>query len=133
MALRIAVVLALVALFAAAVPLYRRRQRRIQTGPDVHPLVPDSLRLGAKRTWIVFTTPWCASCGPVEEQLRRSDPGARVVKVDATRQPDLAGAFAVRSAPTVLLADAEGQVQARLVGPQAVDRYVLAGDERQVL
>jgi hypothetical protein len=128
MELRIVVVLALVALFAAAVPLYRHRRQRLQVGPAVHPVVPATLRLGAKRTWILFTTPWCASCGPVEERLRRSDPEARVVKVDATREPALAGAFAVRAAPTALLADAEGRVRARLVGPEAVDRYVSPGD-----
>jgi hypothetical protein len=128
MALRLAVVLALVAVLAAAVPLHRRRQHSLQEGPATHPLVPAKLRLGAERTWLVFTTPWCASCGPVEERLRQSDPEARVVRVDATRERDLAGAFAVRSAPTALLADAEGRVQARLVGPQAVDRYVLARD-----
>lgn len=126
MVLRIAVVLALLALFSVAVPLYRRRQHGLQQGPETHPLVPASLRAGAKRTWVVFTTPWCASCGPVEERLRRSDPEARVVKVDATLERDLAGAFSVRSAPTALLADSQGRVQARLVGPQAVDRYVLA-------
>ena len=125
MVLRLAVVLCLVVLFAAAVPTYRGRQRRLEQGPEVHPLVPATLRLDAERTWIVFTTPWCATCGPVEERLRQGDPGARVVRVDATRERDLAGAFAVRSAPTALLADGEGRVRARLVGPQAVDRYLL--------
>ncbi len=125
---RLVIVLALVAILVAAAPLYRRRQHRLQEGPEAHPLVPATLRLGAERTWIVFTTPWCASCGPVEERLRRADPDARVVKVDATRERDLAGAFAVRAAPTAVLADAEGRVQARLVGPEAVDRYVLARD-----
>ena len=124
MAFRLVVVLALVALFAAAVPLHRRRQQRLQAGPESHPLVPATLRVDAKRTWVVFTTPLCASCAPVAERLRRSDPEARVVTVDATREPGLAGAFAVRSAPTALLADAEGRVQARLVGPEAVARYV---------
>ena len=47
--------------------------------------------------------------------------------MDATRHPALAGTFSVRTAPTVLLADGEGQVQARLVGIEAVSRYVLAG------
>ena len=127
MVLRLAVVVALLALFAGAVPLYRRRRRLLQEGPAVHPLVPAALRAGAERTWVVFTTPYCASCGPVAERLRRSDPEARVVKVDATQERELAGSFAVRSAPTAVLADAQGRVQARLVGPEAVDRYVLSG------
>ena len=89
-----------------------------------HPRVPAALLDGAPRTWVVFTTPYCASCGPVEERLRQSDPESRVVKVDATRQPVLADAFHVRSAPTVLLADGDGTVQARLVGASAVESYI---------
>ncbi len=126
MLLRLVVVLAMVALFAAAPAVHRRRQRRLEVGPPEVPRVPTVLVAGAQRTWLVFTTPWCASCGPVEAQLRESDPEARVVRVDATRERDLAGAFAVRSAPTALLADAEGRVRARLVGPQAVERHILA-------
>ncbi|MFN2504342.1 MAG: thioredoxin family protein [Acidimicrobiales bacterium] len=123
---RLAVVVGLLTLFAVARALYGRRQVRLQRGPESHPAVPASLRAGAARTWVVFTTPWCAACGPVEEQLRTSDPEARVVRVDATQEPALAGAFSVQSAPTALLADGEGRVQARLVGVEAVDRYLLA-------
>jgi hypothetical protein len=89
--------------------------------------VPAPIVEGAERTWVVFTTPYCASCGPVTERLRASDPEARIVTVDATEDPGLADAFAVRRAPTVLLADAAGNVQARLVGAAAVESYVKAG------
>ncbi|HEX2038971.1 MAG TPA: DUF4395 family protein [Acidimicrobiales bacterium] len=99
--------------------------RRKATGAAAR--VPAHIVDGAERTWVVFTTPYCASCGPVAERLRAGDPGARVVTVDATEDPDLADAFAVRRAPTVLLADAAGEVQARLVGPAAVEGYVKAG------
>ena len=98
-----------------------RRPRPVET-----PLVPDALRAGAERTWVIFTSPYCASCGPAEERLRASDPGARVVRVDATREPVLAKAFGVRSAPTAVLADAGGRVQARLVGSEAVERWALS-------
>ncbi len=90
------------------------------------PLVPVSIRAGAAWTWVVFTTPTCAACGPVEDRLRASDPTARVVKVDASREPHLAGAFSIRTAPTALLADADGQVHTRLVGAAAVDRWAAA-------
>ena len=86
--------------------------------------MPESILAGAARTWVVFTSPYCATCGPVEARLRESDPGARVVKVDATREPHLAHAFSIRSAPTVLLADGAGNVTARLVGAEAVTEYV---------
>jgi thiol-disulfide isomerase/thioredoxin len=123
---RLLVVVALVAVLAAAPVWYRRRQARLQRGPEAHPPVPAQLVEGAERTWLLFTTPWCVSCGPVEEQLRAADPEARVVKVDATRQPDLAATFSVRTAPTALLADRAGRVQARLVGLEAVSRYLVA-------
>jgi hypothetical protein len=123
-------VLAVVLLFGILLlaSLYRGRQTRDRAavaGLGAHTLVPDALRAGAERTWIIFTSPYCANCGPAEERLRTSDPGARVVKIDATREPLLAKAFHVRSAPTAVLADAEGRVQARLVGSQAVERWAL--------
>jgi len=118
------VVLGLVFGVALCTRLYRQWRGGLQRPEPTQALLPASLLAGASRTWVVFTTPYCASCGPVEARLRASDPGARVVKVDATREPLLAGAFSIRSAPTVLLADAAGRVTARLVGAEAVDAYV---------
>jgi len=109
---------------ALAARLYRSWRATVQADRPVHPLVPSSLLDGATRTWVLFTTPYCATCGPVEARLRESDPEARVVKVDATREPHLADAFSIRSAPTALLADGGGNVTARLVGAEAVDSYV---------
>jgi thiol-disulfide isomerase/thioredoxin len=119
-------VVVILILFAVALAarLYRQWRTRRETEQPDHPTVPASLRAGSDRTWVVFTSPYCASCGPVADRLQASDPGARVVKVDATREPQLADAFSVRSAPTVLLADSQGTVQARLVGPEAVENYV---------
>jgi hypothetical protein len=119
-------IVVLVLLFAVALVarLYRAWRAGLQSERPAHPLVPATLLAGATRTWVVFTTPYCATCGPVEERLRTSDPDARVVKVDATREPHLADAFSIRSAPTVLLADGQGNVTARLVGAEAVDAYV---------
>jgi thiol-disulfide isomerase/thioredoxin len=119
-------VVVMVVLFAVALVarLYRQWRAGLVADRPEHPLVPASLREGADRTWVVFTSPYCATCGPVADRLQRTDPDARVVKVDATREPRLADAFSVRSAPTVLLADAEGRVQARLVGADAVENYV---------
>lgn len=109
---------------AAVTRLYRHWRAGLLAARPAHPVVPASLREGADRTWVLFTTPLCASCGPVEQRLRQSDPGARVVKVDATREPHLAGAFSIRSAPTALLADARGNVTARLVGADAVESWI---------
>jgi hypothetical protein len=119
-------VVVLVILFGVALltRLYRSWRAGVVAAKPAHPTVPASLLAGAERTWLVFTTPYCASCGPVESSLRASDPGARVVKVDATREPHLADAFSIRSAPTALLADAAGRVTARLVGAEAVTGYL---------
>ncbi len=121
---RAVVVVIILLAVALAGRLYRAWRARLQDEKPVHPLVPDSLRAGADRTWVVFTSPYCATCGPVEARLRASDPEARVVKVDATREPELADAFSIRSAPTVLLADGGGNVTTRLVGAEAVAAYV---------
>jgi len=124
MALRLAVVALLVAGLVAGRLLYRRWRQRIENDTEAVPRLPADLLDGAERTWVVFTTPLCASCGPVTERLQ---PGGRVVTVDATKEPALAEAFRIRSAPTVLLADASGRVQARLVGVAAVDAYLKDG------
>ena len=117
---RALVVVALLLAVGLATRLYRaRRAARLGEQPR-QPRVPASLLDGAERTWVLFTTPYCATCGPVEEHLRAADPDARVVRVDATREPHLADAFRVRAAPTIVLADAAGRVQQRLVGVEAV-------------
>ncbi len=117
-----------VALFVVAMVVGRRVyvqwQRGLQKPRRPHPTVPAELLDGSDRTWVVFTTPYCATCGPVRDELAGADPTARLVTVDATREPHLASAFDVRSAPTVLLADAAGRVTARLVGAGAVRDYL---------
>jgi len=123
---RLAVVLLLAFGVLLVVRLYRSWRGGLVTEHPDHPLVPTALRGDAARTWVVFTTPYCASCGPVEASLRAHDPGARVVRVDATREPVLADAFRIRSAPTAVLADADGRVTERLVGAEAVQRWTSA-------
>ena len=119
-------VVVVVLLFAVALGarLYRAWRSKVQDHQPDHPRIPETLLAGAARTWVLFTSPYCATCGPVEARLRAWDPDARVVKVDATREPSLADAFSIRSAPTVLLADGAGNVTARLVGAEAVTEYV---------
>ena len=124
MEVRLLVIAGAAVVIALAAWAYRRRARADQLASGPFPPVPASLRGDAERTWLVFTTPTCASCGPVQESLRAAEPSSRVVAVDATRHPDLAGAFAVKRAPTVVLAGPEGEVEARLVGAEAVHRHL---------
>ena len=120
--LLVVIVLAFVVLLVAR--LFRGWRGRVRTETPAVPLVPLSIRGAAERTWVIFTTPLCASCGPIEASLRATDPHANVVRIDAIEQPRLSHAFKVRSAPTVLLADGEGRVTARLVGAEAFERYL---------
>ena len=123
---RAIVVIALLFLFALAKRLYGQWRNRLREERRPHPRLPAELLEGSDRTWVVFTTPYCASCEPVKARLAGSDPGARMVTVDATREPVLAEAFHVRTAPTALLADRHGRVSTRLVGMAAVSDYLAA-------
>jgi thiol-disulfide isomerase/thioredoxin len=127
MALRLLVVAGLLALIVGGRLAYRRWRRHIESDTGPVPRLPARLLDGAERTWVVFTTPYCGSCRPLTDRLRADDPAARVVTVDATREPALAGDFRIRSAPTVLLAGADGNVHGRFVGAGAVEAYLKAG------
>jgi hypothetical protein len=122
--LRLLVVVALAFGVLLVARIFRQWRATVRTETPSTPLIPLSIRAGAERTWVIFTTPLCASCGPIEARLRASEPGSNVVRIDATEQPQLSNSFKVRSAPTVLLADGDGRVQARLVGAEAFERYV---------
>ena len=124
--MKFVVVAAIVLALVVGRRLYVQYQAGLQRHPASSPRVPSELLGDADRTWVVFTTPFCASCGPVKDQLAAEDPSAGIVTVDATREPHLADAFAVRSAPTVLLADRDGTVRTRLVGAPAVRDYLSA-------
>ena len=117
------VVVLLVAVVVVATLAWRRRERALQVhDPDRR--VPTELLGGADRTWLLFRTPMCATCGPAAERLRAEDPDAALVEIDATQRPDLADALGIAAAPTVLLADRSGRVQARLSGPRAVHQHL---------
>src|SRR5947209_7767120 len=125
MTLRLAIVVALGAGFVLARIAYRRWRARVHADDGPVPRVPDRLLVDGGTTWIVFTTPFCATCTPVCRLIGEADPGTPLTTVDATEQPELAGAFRIRRVPTVLLAAGDGTVQTRLVGPEAVSEYLL--------
>jgi thiol-disulfide isomerase/thioredoxin len=122
--MRLLAAVAVVAVVVIGRRLYFQWRRRLATDAAPVPRLPAALLDGSERTWVVFTTPWCASCGPITADLEAADPTARVVTVDATEEPVLADTFRVRTAPTVLMAGADGTVQARFIGAEAVRDYV---------
>lgn len=130
MTLRLLVVAALVALMVVGRFAHARWRARLAVDARPVPPLPAHLLGPGERTWVVFTSPLCALCDPVANQLRAADPAASVVTVDATRAPELARTFRVHAAPTVLLADPDGMVSGRWVGAdalRAVDAAVSSG------
>ena len=126
MIVRLVVVLVLVGL--AFVARVARDRRRHWSGEESLPgaRFPSWVTEGAERTWVVFTTPYSASCGPIVEHLGAADPVARVVTVDASHELGLARDFAVRRAPTVFEADGRGTPLRRFSGADAVREAVPA-------
>jgi hypothetical protein len=122
--IRLLTILLLVGLVVVLTVWYRGRSRRAPD-PETLPRLPEQLRGEADRTWVVFTTPFCAACGPVETSLRSSEPASRVVRVDATVDTDLARRFGVRRAPTVLLAGPDGHVERTFAQAEDVRSYLV--------
>lgn len=114
MLLRLLVVAVLAAMVLVAARAYLRAKARPVDVLDLPPLDDDLARPNA--TWVIFTTEYCATCGPVKERIGRLDPTADVVEVDVAERPDLAHRYLVRTAPTVLFAGANRRIQARFVG-----------------
>ncbi len=121
---RILIVVAVVALLMVGRMVYERRRAGIadRRGLD-QPALPTHLR-GPGRTWVVFATEFCATCGPVVDRLRRMHPADTVHKILVEEQPDLAHAYAVQAAPTLLETDATGSVVHSVAGAAHVLRYV---------
>ncbi|MBU3701075.1 MAG: DUF4395 family protein [Acidimicrobiia bacterium] len=84
-----------------------------------HPSVPDTF-LDGSDVWLVFTTEYCAVCPGIVEMLITERPDDRVVTLDVADHLDLASAYRVRRAPTVVRASADGTVISRLSGADAV-------------
>ncbi len=94
----------------------------LATGPGRHhrhPALPSELHDDGVR-WVVFSTEYCAVCPAVVAEIESRRPGERVVVLDVAAHLDLASRYKVRRAPTVLRADVDGSVVARLSGVDAV-------------
>lgn len=138
---RVLIVAALVALAALVSVAYRRRRRSDERlgaldtteGEPRWPNLPDELRSVAGPTWVIFTTPLCASCDSVRAALAAEDPANHVITIDATVHPELSDRYGVRRAPTTILADRNGRITERLVGPEAVRDHLRDPDRTNAL
>jgi hypothetical protein len=118
--MRLVIVLTVLAVFLAAGPLLAAARRRDDNAVLPHDSLARFAVAGASRTWVVFTTPYCATCGPVMADLRRAFPDDGVVGVDATDEPELTHRLGVRRSPTVFEIDAQGEILDRMIGPESV-------------
>ena len=99
--------------------LHQKMATRRRRQPHAAATLPATVTAGRDRTWVLFTTPFCATCRQVEAQLARHDPHTPVVRIDASRETELAARFAVMTAPTLLLAGGDGVVLGHYVGTEA--------------
>ena len=128
--IRLLIVLGVVLVVVAATVVHRRRSASdAARGSTGLAALPAELVAGAPATWIIFTTPYCASCSAVEADLAEAFPHHEVRRIDATERVDLADRYEVRRAPTTLLADEHGTVLQRLVGPEAVRDFIGAVED----
>jgi len=110
---RILVVLVCVALGVLAYRLTTRRQvQKASASAVLDPLLSD-VPLGTPAI-VYFTTPTCAPCrlqqtptlGKLQQEM---GDGLRVIRVDATENPEAAERWGVFSVPTVFVLNRDGQ------------------------
>ena len=63
-----------------------------------------------------FSATWCTPCKNLDRTLEEMAIPYPIQNVDIDRQPELAGEFAIRGVPTLVLITSEGKEQGRLVG-----------------
>ncbi|TME96771.1 MAG: thioredoxin family protein [Chloroflexi bacterium] len=120
MAERLAIIVLVAVMVTAAVLVIRRWNARrvielIAQAPlwDALGESPDG-----RRTLVAFSTPSCAACHTaqapaikaVEQQLGAAE--IRVIKVDASKQPEVARAFGVLTVPSTVVLEPAGRVVA---------------------
>jgi thiol-disulfide isomerase/thioredoxin len=116
---RLVVVAVLVAAVLTVTAARRRSIERDRGRDGDWPALPERLR-GAGPTWVIFTTPYCASCRPLHDAISRAHPGDTVIDLDVSDEPDVAASYAVQRAPTTVRAAGDGRIVARLAGADAV-------------
>lgn len=115
---RLVTIAILVALVAVATWRHRRPSAPLEVPPGHR--VPSALVGDADATWIVFSTPYCATCGPIERELVDRFPDHEVRRADVEQFAHTASALGVRRAPTVVRVDRAGDVHLILAGADAV-------------
>lgn len=75
--------------------------------------------------YLQFSAAWCQPCKmltPIMEQVKAQ--GIPVEKIDVDTNPDMSTKFGIRSIPTVILVDNNGNEVKRTTGVQTADFYI---------
>lgn len=68
---------------------------------------------------LYFSAPWCGPCrmfGPIMDRL--SEEGLRIKKINIDEEADLVSQYSIRSVPTVIKVDGNGNKLDMFVGPK---------------
>jgi hypothetical protein len=141
LAVRGALIVVLLAAASGAWWVARRRAARFR--PLQHSSVPGrpqaqvltltsadlSHEMGARGTFVQFSSATCATCPQVRRvlaELAAADPGVVHVDLASEDHMDLVRRFSVYRTPTVLLLDPDGAVRSRTSGPLTPARALAA-------
>lgn len=73
--------------------------------------------------FLYFSAPWCGPCKMLGPVMNRVAEKHEVEKIIVDDQPDVAREYQIRSIPTVLIVDEQGQVLARAIGTKKEQEY----------
>lgn len=139
-AVRAALIVVLLATASAVWWVARRRTSRFRPPPHVlhvrsaaqEPRLTSadlSHELGARGTFVQFSSATCATCPQVRQALTAiagSEPGVEHVDLASEDHMDLVRRFSVYRTPTVLLLDPGGVIHSRTSGPLTPARALAA-------
>jgi len=127
--LRVALLLGLIILAAAAGVLWRVRTGRAKAvigGERINLAELGVVKNGApvtalttKVTFLQFSSDFCTFCGPTAKMLQAletTDPNVTHLEVNITERLDLANKFNILQTPTTLVLDRKGYVKSRIGG-----------------
>jgi len=148
LAVRAALIVILLAAASGAWGVARRRTSRFRPPPHhllrVRPAAQEprltsadlSHELGARGTFVQFSSATCATCPQVRRTLTEiagTEPGVEHVDLASEDHMDLVRRFSVYRTPTVLLLDPDGAIHSRASGPLTPARALAALDQLPAL